>query len=765
MKVLVFTTLFPNKVMPNHGAFVKERIRYLTKLCEVRVVSPVPYFPKLKISNKWFKFSQVPLEEEIEGLKVYHPRYLITPKIFRSLYGIFMFLSVAKFVKRLKKEFNFDLIDAHFVYPDGLCAVLLGKFLKRKVIITARGTDINWYPNFRIVKRLIQYTLRRADFIISVSKNLKEKIVNLGVFKEKIKVIPNGVDFDKFFPISQQQAKRILYISEDRKVLLSIGHLLESKGFHLLIEALKIMKNSNLFLYIIGGGPYKNKLKKLIGRLNLEDKVKLLGEKPQNELYKWYSSADLFCLTSLREGRPNVVLEALACGVPVVSMNKWGLAEFIDEDKGILLDSYSSAIIAKAIEKALGKNWDREKIASSIRRQFNWDKTAKEVYEIFRKVKQKRDILFFSSDDWDSGLKTSKYHLASGLSKKNRVVFIESIGLRKPQAKKRDFKRMFVKIRKWLKGLRKIDENLYIFTPLVIPLHSNKLAHKFNVVSLKLQIVYIKKKLGIKNPLYWTFLPNTVELLKPFSQKLIYYCVDNMSAFKGVDGESIAGMDRELTRLAKVVFCVSQPIYERKRVLNKNTYYMPHGVNFTHFSNNHRLKPKELIDIPGPIIGFYGLISYDWIDTQLISFIAKVHPEWSIVMIGKIDMDFKELPKRENIYYLGPVDYERLPSYGRFFDVAIIPFKRNDLTYHCNPLKVYEYLAMGKPVVSVDIPEIHRLKGMVDIAYSYDEFVSKIEDNLSSQSTVSSQKRVEFARNNSWRRKIEEIWSIVEKYC
>jgi len=766
MRVLVFTTLFPNCVMPNHAVFVKERILNLSKLCDIKIIAPVPYFPKLKLNKKWFLFSQIPLEEKIEDLHVYHPRYFITPKIFRCFYGIFMFLSVINYVKKIRKEFDFDLIDAHFAYPDGLAAILLGKVFKRKVIITVRGTDINWYPKFRIIRKFIQYTLKSADFVISVSKNLKEKVIKLGIDDGKIKVIPNGVDLSKFFPVSKLETRKKNDLPSDKKIILSVGRLVESKGFNNLIRAIKETKRPDLYLIIIGEGPYRNRLEELIRSLKLEDQIKLLGEKSYGELHKWYSVADLFCLASLREGCPNTVLEALACGIPVIIMKEWQLLKIVNENNSILLSSNKPEEIAKAIEKVLKREWDKERI-SIFMQHFNWNNTAEAIYAVFDKVLKKRDILFFSSDDWDSGLKTSKYHIAKELAKKHKVIFIESLGLRKPQVGKKDFIKILQKLNKWIEGVKKVHENLYVYTPLVIPYHANKLLRSLNGILLKIQIMFIMKRMKTTSPIYWTFLPNTVDILKHKTEKLVYYCVDNMTAFKGVNQDVIGKMDEKLTSFAKVVFAVSEQIYRRKKILNENTYYVPHGVNYEHFAGVLEAdigKPAELSHIGFPIIGFYGLISEDWIDFNLLSYIADFHPEWSIVMVGKIDINRKELPERKNIHYLGPVSYEDLPSYAKFFDIAIIPFNVNELTMYSNPLKVYEYLAMGKPVVSVDIPEISRLGGMVEIAKTYKEFVRKIEKNLKEKNYAKIRARIEFAKDNSWEKKVEQVWDVVEKY-
>jgi len=751
--------------MPNHGVFVRRRIEELAKEHEVVVVAPVPLHKCNKIPAVEYMRSQghPPLELRRAGkvtrsqgneILVYHPKYFITPKIFRSLYGFFMFISVLGFVKRLDKEHRFDLIDAHFVYPDGMAGILLGQALKKKVIVTARGSDINMHTKFKIRRKLIQWILRKADFIISVSESLKEEIIKLGIDKDKIKVIPNGVDID----ILCEEPK-----IEKEKIILSAGNLLEAKGFQFLIEAVNLMLRKDVKLFILGEGPYRSKLENLIKRLKLEDRVKLSGARPHEEMHEWYSRVDLFCFTSSTEGRPNVVMEALACGCPVVSMNKWDLSSVVTPDMGILLGFYEPKVIAKAIEKALDRDWDRKKISERMK-DFSWEKTASEVGGIFKSVAAKKDILFFSSDDWDSGLKTSKYHLAINLSKNHRVVFIESIGLRRPEMGKRDLGKVFHKLSKWSKGIRKIHENLYIYTPIVIPLHNNKIIRRLNTFLLKRQIGSIRKKMEMRNPIYWTFLPNTVDLLRDSKGQIVYYCVDNMAEFKGVNRYEIKKMDEELTKRADVVFSVSRRIYEVKKEINLNTYYMPHGVNYEHFANNGRRKPKELNEMKRPIIGFYGLISADWVDFKLVTRIVKSHPEWSIVMIGKIDADKENLPQDKNIHYLGPIDYTVLPDYARCFDVAMIPFNINELTKSCNPLKIYEYFAMGKPVVSVEIPEVRQLNGMTRIGRSHEEFVIKIEEALLEKDEALRINRMEFARNNTWERKVENIWNIVEKY-
>ncbi len=766
MKILVFTTLFPNQKMPQHGLFIKARVEALAKKHEIQVVAPVAYFPGWNINEKWFRFSRIPRQEVIDGIIVYHPRYFITPKIGRSFYGFLMFLSLCPFVKRLQKEFNFDLIDAHFVYPDGFAAIGIGQLLGKKVILNARGTDINWYPNFRIIRRLIQDTLRRSSAIVSVSEYLKDEMIALGTDPEKIHVIPNGVDSSIFHFEQQEVMRKKLNLPLDAKIILSVGLLIERKGFHFLIKALSYINDPNVLLIIIGDGNYENHLRNLIEQCQLKNRVRIIGQKSQTDLSHWYAASDIFALTSLREGRPNVVLEALACGTPVVSMNNWGLSQIVDLDKGVLLDSYEPAGIARAIDETLQRHWDRRAISDSMK-EHTWDRTAEQVDQLMTSVMAKKDILFFSSDDWNSGLKTSKYHLSTRLARGNRVMFINSLGLRSPTFSKNDARKIFFKLRGYLKGGQKVRNNLYVYTPILIPFQNLAFIRLLNRCFLLWQFRWLMVRYGITQPDIWTFLPNTVDLVAKLPRrKLIYYCVDDMSAFQGVAADVILRQDEDLTRKADVVFAVSEELYRQKKQWNPRAHYSPHGVDFDLFNQACRdgsiEKPADLKNIKGPIIGFYGLISGDWIDYGLVEYLAKNRPQWSLVLIGKIDRrgDAKP-PQRDNIHYLPVKPYEELYRYSRFFDVAVLPFNVNPLTMRSHPLKILEYLSAGRPVVSVNIPETEKYARVIAVASDHKAFIHQIENYLQHDQAGPQKARVEFAATNSWDKRFDEIQNII----
>ncbi len=389
MKVLVFTTLYPNNISPNFGVFIKERMTSFARLNghRVKVVAPVPYFPAIKIGEYW-KFSQIAPQERIEGLEVHHPRYFMTPKIGMSTYGAMMFASVLPAIVKIRREFDFDLIDAHYVYPDGLAAVLLGRYFKKPVVVSARGSDINLFAKFPFIRKLLRYTLANADHAIAVCQALKDEMVQLQVPDHKITVIPNGVDTQKFYPAAKMASRRELDLP-DKRLILSVGELIPRKGFHILIKALKLLRDEyhekDLYLVIIGEGKYRQELERLIAALGLQEAVRLAGKIPHSDLRRWYSAADFFCLASDREGWPNVVLEAMACGTPVIATNVWGIPEIIVSDQLGLLTSRNEHEMARTIGLALKRNWAAETI-SQYAREKTWDRTALSVQHVFDSI-------------------------------------------------------------------------------------------------------------------------------------------------------------------------------------------------------------------------------------------------------------------------------------------------------------------------------------------------------------------------------------------
>lgn len=382
MRVLTFSSLFPNRTTPNLGIFIFQRIAHLAVRPgnHVEVIAPVPYFPRWFRWTRWRSAGQVPSQETIRGLTVYHPRYPLVPKISMPLHGLLILLGTWRLTRRLTREMQFDCIDAHFIYPDCLTAVFLGKLLGLPVIVSARGTDINLYPSFKLIRPMIRWTLRHAAGAIAVSTSLRDVMVELGLSEDSVRVIGNGIDPERFNPVDPIEARRHLELPETGQVLVSVGGLIPRKGFHFLIPAVAQIASRfpGLRVYILGEGEYRSRLQSLIRGFNLQEQVFLVGNVPNEELRYWFSAANVSCLLSSREGWPNVLQESLACGTPVVATRVWGAPEVIvSPDLGLLVEQ-NSAAIAVALESALNKTWNREAIARHAGER-TWAVVAKEV--------------------------------------------------------------------------------------------------------------------------------------------------------------------------------------------------------------------------------------------------------------------------------------------------------------------------------------------------------------------------------------------------
>jgi teichuronic acid biosynthesis glycosyltransferase TuaC len=394
LKILSLTSLFPSHLNPVRGVFIKERVRHVAKHHQLQVVAPVPYFPPVRLYQRWHQYARIRSRERIAGLDVHHPRYLITPRIGMVFYGLLYFLSLYPFLKRLSREFAFDLIDAHYLYPDGFAAVLLARALRRPVVLSARGTDVNLFMKLPLIRIWILHALRHCDRIIAVSGALREAMMQAGIDGKKIDVIPNGVDADSFPAIPKDQAREELGLPREGVLLLSVGSLRRSKNFEHLLQALVDIRSSagdrDVRLVIVGYGHHRGRLEKEIDRLHLGPYVILAGRVPHSHMYKWYHACDLFCLASSSEGWPNVIFEALACGLPVVATPVGGVPEIlVSPNYGLLLEdcqtSRLSSRLRDGILEALGKDWDREKMMAYAR-QHTWDAVANRVQASFHRA-------------------------------------------------------------------------------------------------------------------------------------------------------------------------------------------------------------------------------------------------------------------------------------------------------------------------------------------------------------------------------------------
>jgi teichuronic acid biosynthesis glycosyltransferase TuaC len=382
MRVLTFTSLFPNAAEPLLGVFVQQRMAHFAKRPGnlVKVLAPLPYFPSWLPAASWGRRSRVPKKEEIAGLEVYHPRYPLIPRISMPLHGLSMYASTLSLASHLHRESKFDCIDAHYVYPDGFAAVLLGKRLGIPVVVSARGTDINVFPSFRFIRPMIRWTLKHAAGTIGVCETLRRAMVALGAVDSKSVTIGNGIDLERFWPVEKEEARRRLGIPSDSFVIVSVGALIPVKGHHFLILAFASISKRypRSRLYIVGEGPSRRELEALIRKEKMEQRVLLVGKKPNDVLKYWYSAANVSCLVSSREGWANVLLESMACGTPVVGTRICGTPDVIvSPELGVLVDQNKESI-AKGLEEALQREWNHNFLIEYAASR-TWDVVAQEV--------------------------------------------------------------------------------------------------------------------------------------------------------------------------------------------------------------------------------------------------------------------------------------------------------------------------------------------------------------------------------------------------
>jgi teichuronic acid biosynthesis glycosyltransferase TuaC len=385
IRVLTFTTLYPSASQPSHGVFVENRLRHLvgTGQVEARVVAPVPWFPwRASIFGRYAIQAGTPREESRNGIQIDHPRFFLLPKLGMSITPATLFAATLPHVRRLLALFEFDLIDAHYFYPDGVAAVMLGRSVNKPVVITARGTDINLIPSYTIPRRQIQFAAKHAAGIVAVSQALKDAMLPLGIGDDKVTVLRNGVDLDVFKPASREIARKAL--SLNGRTLLSVGHLIERKGHEITIAALPRLENYTLL--IAGEGPERSRLEALATRLAVADRVKFLGHIAHENLRQFYLAADALVLTSSREGWPNVLLEAMACGTPVVASAIWGNPEVVSSpEAGVLMQSRTPEGVAEAVESLFACLPSRNATRTFAER-YSWDATSSGQIRLFERI-------------------------------------------------------------------------------------------------------------------------------------------------------------------------------------------------------------------------------------------------------------------------------------------------------------------------------------------------------------------------------------------
>lgn len=391
--LLVYSSLFPSPVQPNAGVFVRERMFRVGAHLPIVVVAPTPWFPfqsLLRLIKPHFR-PMPPAHLQQDGVDVWYPRYFSVPGLFKQWDGLFMALSTYAMVKRLKLAGRVDIIDAHFAYPDGYAATLLGRWLSLPVAITLRGTEARHARTPALVGPL-KKALRGASRLIAVSSELRRVALQLGADPARALVVGNGVDISKFQPYPKDQARAKLGIAPTARVLISVGGLVERKGFHrvipLLPQLLKIYPD--LVYLIVGGasaeGNNRAELEKMVADLGVGAHVRFLGPKPHEDLAEVLSAADVFVLATRAEGWANVFLEAMACGLPVVTTDVGGNREVVCRPElGEVVPFGDAQALGQALQVALKTQWNAESIRQYAQENA-WPHRVQVLVDLFRSM-------------------------------------------------------------------------------------------------------------------------------------------------------------------------------------------------------------------------------------------------------------------------------------------------------------------------------------------------------------------------------------------
>lgn len=378
-----------------------------------------------------------------------------------------------------------------------------------------------------------------------------------------------------------------------------------------------------------------------------------------------------------------------------------------------------------------------------------------------------RDIICIAPVDWEPIWNRSQ-QIMSRLPSSCRVLYIEPPATLLSAFKDRS---LWFKWWQWAKGARARAQNIYLYSPPVVLPFGNMFpwVNRLNQRRILFFARKIVRRLGFRKPLVWTYLPGSLALARGLDPgALVYDCVDEHSQFTGlINSEAVLSMERDLLGGSDLTFATAQGLYDAKKAYARNIYLVPNAADTGHFALAQREDtpvPEEIAGLPRPVLGFVGVIHH-WIDLDLVEYLAQKRPGWSVAMIGPVGagVSVEHLRSLPNVYLFGRRDKEVLPGYMKAFDVCLNPFRKNELTDRVNPLKLYEYLASGKPVVSVDMPGVMDFRDIIEIAGDYEGFLQGVERALELEDGVRKRRRLEAAGENSWENRVEEMLEIIDK--
>jgi len=386
MRVLVITKIFPNSVERLSSPFNRRQFAELSRSCELEVLATIPWFPGASALRRWStagRLTGVPAEECIDGMTVRHPRYAFLPKIGHGIAGPLYAASLATSLLRYRNRV--DVVLGAWAYPDGFAAVTVAQLLGVPCVVKLHGSDMNVVARMPGPRRQLQWALPRASRIVAVSRPLAERAIELGVSPQRVDIVPNGIDREVFRPADRAEARRELGLDPDAKLVLYVGHLKEQKGVFDLLHAFRRVSSQlgDARLVLVGGGPGRAACEALARQLGVA--ATFAGEQPHERIPRWFAAADVLTLPSWNEGMPNVVVEALACGRPVVASSVGGIPEVVKGNAGALVTPRDPNGLADALRRVLRQPHDAAAISAALERP-DWATSAKLLHDSLQRA-------------------------------------------------------------------------------------------------------------------------------------------------------------------------------------------------------------------------------------------------------------------------------------------------------------------------------------------------------------------------------------------
>ncbi len=375
-------------------------------------------------------------------------------------------------------------------------------------------------------------------------------------------------------------------------------------------------------------------------------------------------------------------------------------------------------------------------------------------------------VVYFGND-WFAENRTSSHHIARRLAKLVPVLYVETPGIRAPQATGRDLRKIWKKLRTTFEPPRQIGDQFFLATTPQIPFRKLPFVSALNRGLGVLLTRRAMRKVGSRRWISWFVVPHPEALARHLGEDLtVYYCTDDYAAFPGMDAQRIQAADDRLSRRADVLFVASPALVDAKRKLNGNVFFSPHGVDFDLFSKatDAGTEPApETRSLPHPVIGYFGVLG-DWIDYDLVVWLARQRPQWTFLFVGYSSGDVGALRECPNVVLAGAKPYEELPRWAHAFDVAIYPNRLTRQTKHANPLKIREYLATGKPIVSITTPVTIQFKDLILLADNREDYLAAIERALTEDTLEKREARMKAVAATSWDARFRETVERVEHY-